>query len=413
MPYRQRKHGLRQSSSFTLHRQKCPGLSTRTAPAAAAPRLGRASPAPVTHTAEENAKMGASYHLSQGRVATWAGGLLTAVGPADPVRRQLPTLRRDRGRSSSVHGVSSSATSSGSASTGSHSCAQRMQAQTHGGVSGGELIARHAVQPQYRHGGNDRLASFSLQTGTTDRARRQLIPERPESLCGARAIHAARNKQACSRLHTQYAQHGETVMMRREPGARCVRAIDIYTRAWLSGKMAARRTAAHVSSSTMSFSFSSLLLAMSRAVTPTCAPRAVSQHERQPSRAPPDSSSADRTPRSLARGGPRAAAADTHIALRVDVRAKPHELGGRGGAAVGSSVHKRSPATLQHAQRPRSATISRARLSPSHARTLFCALMSAPSRTSSAAVAVWRWPAGCMSAVKPNCSTRSARGQPR
>jgi hypothetical protein len=60
----------------------------------------------------------------------------------------------------------------------------------------------------------------------------------------------------------------------------------------------------------------------------------------------------------------RAAAADTHVGLRIDVRAKPHELGGRGGVAVVSSVHERSPATLQHAQRPRSATMSRPKLSP-------------------------------------------------
>ena len=47
---------------------------------------------------------------------------LKAVRLGDPVRRQMPALRRDRGRSPSAEGVSSSATSSGSASTGSHSC---------------------------------------------------------------------------------------------------------------------------------------------------------------------------------------------------------------------------------------------------------------------------------------------------
>jgi hypothetical protein len=54
----------------------------------------------------------------------------------------------------------------------------------------------------------------------------------------------------------------------------------------------------------------------------------------------------------------------THIGLRVDVRGKPHELGDHGGVAVGSRVHERSHATLQHAQRPRSATMSRLQLRP-------------------------------------------------
>jgi hypothetical protein len=52
----------------------------------------------------------------------------------------------------------------------------------------------------------------------------------------------------------------------------------------------------------------------------------------------------------------RAVAADTHTVLRVDVRAEPHELGGRGGPAVASSEHERSPAILQHATAQRSAT---------------------------------------------------------
>jgi hypothetical protein len=52
------------------------------------------------------------------------------------------------------------------------------------------------------------------------------------------------------------------------------------------------------------------------------------------------------------------------MALRVDVRAKPHELGSRGGVALVSSEHERTPATLQQAQRTRSATISRPQLSP-------------------------------------------------
>jgi hypothetical protein len=66
--------------------------------------------------------------------------------------------------------------------------------------------------------------------------------------------------------------------------------------------------------------------------------------------------SADRTP----------APARPQLVPRVDVRAKPHELCGRAGVAVESSEHERSPATLQHAQRPRSATISRPQLSPPH-----------------------------------------------
>jgi hypothetical protein len=101
-------------------------------------------------------------------------------------------------------------------------------------------------------------------------------------------------------------------------------------------------------------------LAMSRAALPFCAPRAVSQHagsRANASRPQQCSSRADHTPRSLARRGQRA--------------------------------------QLQWI------------------RTLVFALRSAPSRTSSATVAVWPWEAASMSAVQPSCSTRSVRGKPR
>jgi hypothetical protein len=49
----------------------------------------------------------------------------------------------------------------------------------------------------------------------------------------------------------------------------------------------------------------------------------------------------------------------THLGLRIDVRAKPHKLSHRSGAAFESSGDDRSPAILQHAQRPRSATMNR------------------------------------------------------
>jgi hypothetical protein len=45
-------------------------------------------------------------------------------------------------------------------------------------------------------------------------------------------------------------------------------------------------------------------------------------------------------------------AQNPHIVLRGDVRAQPHELGGRGGVAVVDSEHERGPAILQHATAP-------------------------------------------------------------
>jgi hypothetical protein len=82
---------------------------------------------------------------------------------------------------------------------------------------------------------------------------------------------------------------------------------------------------------------------------------------------------------------------------RVDVRAQPHEIGGRGGVAAHTCEHERSPATLQYAhhriaisQIQISFAIRGPRMHLQWPRTVSWSSASifAPSRTSSVTVAV-------------------------
>ncbi len=96
---------------------------------------------------------------------------------------------------------------------------RRRQAHTHGAVSGGELIALHAVEPPYRHGGNDCLASFSLQAGGTYRACMRTIQEHPESLSRrARHTRSAENGSMLASAHAM-----PNMETNGKAGARCVR----------------------------------------------------------------------------------------------------------------------------------------------------------------------------------------------
>ncbi len=79
------------------------------------------------------------------------------------------------------------------------------------------------------------------------------------------------------------------------------------------------------------------------------------------------------------------AAADTHIVLRVDVRAEPHELGGRGGLAAVSSPHERSPAVLRQAWRSANTMSTPAR--PAHGCAAHARPRGATARPAHAAAA--------------------------
>ncbi len=88
-------------------------------------------------------------------------GLCTDVGPRTCVSRPLcrATAAAPRRRHPCGSGVSSSATSSGSASTGSHSCVHASR-----GLRVGEMLALCAGMRPHRHGGNDCLVALRLRS---------------------------------------------------------------------------------------------------------------------------------------------------------------------------------------------------------------------------------------------------------